>query len=501
MAKRDCGRMLKFWASLIYFLFMKRTEEEIKQLLGHLDHCSCPMGVPGVNEAHIMGKRWEGIWAGNGQRVSQALVQGFFHLSTTVLDQAHVRAVAKGISKTWPTSPKDLIRFGPQQLVLGLINWKYFISDMVAFKVAAQYIRLCGALILPSFIISGFLSRVIVFGRKFCDGAWEVVRRPKANCESKEFKRRFYLQAEPLVAYFSVALDDHTYQTQLDIDDRLAHLPKSGDFLEKVQDIGARAYQLVEKFFIRLPAISVFPGIFDIVAPLLVRKDAARSDRERTFLSLGIVFSPGKMGPFRCTVHVGRVQPSEDADLTERDLGRSSKITNDAVTSMRPAKYTLRCSATFCPNSIRSTGRDFQRCGKCGVALYCGKECQRASWRDKNFPHKEVCPLLSRLVEQGGGDDVVFQCPRPGDPKYFPAEFSKVVVANWEAAGVLRDSLENIVLWGEHLMGSGRVQKQLKKEPGFDDYRAFVRELAGLSVGRQGTPAVLVSLAYFMSIF
>jgi hypothetical protein len=65
-------------------------------------------------------------------------------------------------------------------------------------------------------------------------------------------------------------------------DDRVALLPKSRAFSEKVQEIGARLYQLVEKFFTQLPEIHVFPGIFDIVEPYLTRKEAARGDMERT---------------------------------------------------------------------------------------------------------------------------------------------------------------------------------------------------------------------------
>lgn len=105
----------KFWNSLVYFFFTERTEEDIGQLLERLDQCSCPMEVPGVHEAHLNGRVWEArdIWGASGQRVSRTLVQHFFQLLTTALDQAHIRAVAKGISKFWPTSPNDLIPFGP----------------------------------------------------------------------------------------------------------------------------------------------------------------------------------------------------------------------------------------------------------------------------------------------------------------------------------------------------------------------------------------------------
>jgi hypothetical protein len=186
--------------------------------------------------------------------------------------------------------------------LFGLIYWKDFIPDTVVFKVAAQYIRFCSALVHPSFVVSGFVYRVIFFGRKFCDEAWKAACRPKTKKGTLGFSHCFYSQAEPLVAYFSAVLDDHTYQTQLDMlrdcevksielfsilaylasDDRVALLPKSRAFLEKVQEIGARLYQLAEKFFTRLPEIPVFPGIFDIVEPHLARKEAARLDMERT---------------------------------------------------------------------------------------------------------------------------------------------------------------------------------------------------------------------------
>jgi hypothetical protein len=123
-----------------------------------------------------------------------------------------------------------------------------FIPDTVVFKVAAQYIRFCGALVHSSFVVSGFVYRVIFFGRKFCDEAWKAARRPKTKRGTMRFSRCFYSQAEPLVAHFSAVLDDHTYQTQLDMlrdcevksielfsilaylasDDRVALLPKSG---------------------------------------------------------------------------------------------------------------------------------------------------------------------------------------------------------------------------------------------------------------------------------
>jgi hypothetical protein len=304
--RQTAQKDFRFWNSLVCSLFMERSrEEDITLLFDNLDRCSCPMGIPGVSEAHLKGRVWKArdIWSTvETQRLSQTLVQHFFRLLAAVLDQAHIRSVAKGISKIWPTSPNDLMPFGPETLLYGLILWKHLIPDMVIFKVAAQYIRFCGALVLPAFVNSEFTSDVIKFGRGFCDGAWKLALRSKMKTPATTFSHCFYLQAEPLVAYFSTVLDDHTYQTQLDMlhdcevksiqlfsilaylasDDRIAVLPRSRAFLVEVQEIGARLYQLVERCFIRLPEIPIFPGIFAIAGPHLAQKDAARSEIEHT---------------------------------------------------------------------------------------------------------------------------------------------------------------------------------------------------------------------------
>lgn len=96
---------------------------------------------------------------------------------------------------------------------------------------------------------------------------------------------------------------------------------------------------------------------------------------------------------------------------------------------------------------------------------------------------------------------MIFQCPRPEDPKHFPLELSEIVIANWKREGVSKDTLEHIVLWGEHLMASEDVEKKLKNEPGFGDYHMFIGELAGSIADRQGTLAIPFSLSYLWAPF
>ena len=159
---------------------------------------------------------------------------------------------------------------------------------------------------------------------------------------------------------------------------------------------------------------------------------------------------------------------------------------NNAITFLRVAKFQLRCSVSACPNSIQSTGRKFQRCTRCRLALYCGKECQVKAWKDKEFPHGKTCQVVSKLVRLGRGEDLLFYCEHPEDPKWFPEELRLKVRDCWWKGGVLVDELACIILWGPHLLSSGKLPKMEKPEPGWDDYHALVGELAGSSADRQG---------------
>lgn len=190
--------------------------------------------------------------------------------------------------------------FGPDNLAHDLLRWSHFILDTLVFKVAGQALRLCGALVLPAFIASQFTRHVVDTGRHFCDHVWDVIRRPySVKSKQQEFSISFECQTDAVLSYFLVFLDDHTYQTQIDLLEGyevkfvqlfflLAYLggddtwaPWDGDtFVEKFQQIGARLYRVVEMYFSYLPDILVFPTIFDDVELYFERSDAAYSDME-----------------------------------------------------------------------------------------------------------------------------------------------------------------------------------------------------------------------------
>ena len=108
------------------------------------------------------------------------------------------------------------------------------------------------------------------------------------------------------------------------------------------------------------------------------------------------------------------------------------------------------------------------------------------------------------MVKRGGGEELVFRCPIPNDPRHFPSELSDIVISNRENASVALESpLECVTLWVNHLMTSGPVEKKSECAPGFDDYDALVADLAGTNADRQGMSVIafcwLFSLFFFFS--
>ena len=303
------------------FLFTERTDDDVGRLLCDLDQCSCRLLDPRVRKAHQNGRKWEkDIWyrtcPDKPWRPSISLAVNFFRLLMTALNQAHVRSVAKRKSPIWPTCPDDLMSFGPNNLAHGLLQWSRFILDTLLFKMAGQILRLCGALVLPAFIASQFTHHVIDAGRRFCDHVWDVIRRPHpVKSKQQDFSISFECQTDAILSYFLVILDDHIYQTQMDLlegyevksvqlfsllaylggDDRLGPRRMGNIFVEKFQRIGARLYRVVEMYFSHLPDIPVFPATFDDVEPYFERSDAAYSDMEFT---LSMVLHNMNLGKF-----------------------------------------------------------------------------------------------------------------------------------------------------------------------------------------------------------
>jgi hypothetical protein len=72
-----------------------------------------------------------------------------------------------------------------------------------------------------------------------------------------------------------------------------------------------------------------------------------------------------------------------------------------------------------------------------------------------DYPHKKVCSALHKLVDAGGGKDLVFRFrPNPEDEdRAFLLPIQRAVVDGWRRADVL-DAMEHLILWILHLFNS-----------------------------------------------
>jgi hypothetical protein len=169
-----------------------------------------------------------------------------------------------------------------------------------------------------------------------------------------------------------------------------------------------------------------------------------------------------------------------------------------AISHIRAARFDLYCSARNCPNSIQSTGRQFQRCARCNVAVYCGKNCQIDAWSAQQYPHRKICKILQSLVAIAGSE-LLFLCPRSADTTYYPKNLSALVIKNWIQAKVAELEFLQIAGWGSYRMLPSVLPTRAEHALGFADYEEQLTELTRREGALPGTPFPI--LVYFSVLF
>ncbi|KAJ3497349.1 hypothetical protein NLJ89_g10358 [Agrocybe chaxingu] len=154
-----------FWNSLLEFLVMPRSDEEVERLLKKFAICKCDLRDRLVREYHAAGKAKEEhmmkrmcleLWAPKEEKKKYttarcAVVVKIVQTLDSALTEGHVRSVAKGLTETWPTAPTDLIPCGADELVESLLRWYRFVPDPLVFHLAAHILHTCRFLLVPSF--------------------------------------------------------------------------------------------------------------------------------------------------------------------------------------------------------------------------------------------------------------------------------------------------------------------------------------------------------------
>ncbi|GAQ82366.1 hypothetical protein KFL_001090150 [Klebsormidium nitens] len=99
-----------------------------------------------------------------------------------------------------------------------------------------------------------------------------------------------------------------------------------------------------------------------------------RAHELRTLLAKGVDAD----GDF--CVRFVRANASKDAGMVEQEVEKMG-------IKRQHRKMATRCSRPGC-DKVETRPRDFQLCGSCKLAVYCGRECQRRAWK---AGHKDTC--------------------------------------------------------------------------------------------------------------
>lgn len=106
------------------------------------------------------------------------------------------------------------------------------------------------------------------------------------------------------------------------------------------------------------------------------------------------------IAPEQMTVPKARIHPAIGSIMD--DMATPSPPAEFACSMMRHAKSIQFCFASGCPESAQSSGRVYMRCSGCRVVAYCGKDCQRRAWADKEHPHGGICKKMKQVYDVGG---------------------------------------------------------------------------------------------------
>lgn len=157
-----------------------------------------------------------------------------------------------------------------------------------------------------------------------------------------------------------------------------------------------------------------------------------------------------------------------------------------AASSILDARTTPHCSRIGCENTIQSAGKSFQRCARCSIAPYCGRECQTFAWKEEEYPHKRICPKVRLLVSSAGGIEALqkgMDVIRLGNSFQLAGGFAE----KWAEANVSEEDMQYVEeWWNAVLQPRNNLPDGTQWHPGFDDYDCMVTQFGADGKGPKG---------------
>ncbi|KDR84154.1 hypothetical protein GALMADRAFT_700867 [Galerina marginata CBS 339.88] len=441
----------EYWNSFLRFLVIKRTDKQLDRLLTRFSLCSCRLTEKNISSYHAEEKKE----VYTTERC--AVIVTMFTRLGQCLSRSGVVSVAKGLVNTWPHLPSDLMPFGADSLVQSLLQWLRFVPDPMIVSVATLILRVCRSLIIPSLVKYRFSHYVVESTRAAVDLTVDSLAK-------EDTKRlvlalfRFHHQLQSFVDYFRIVFDDLPEDMKADI----------------MRGCETKAMQVCSMLLylwsndcndpIRALPFSPLEDKAEVMRALAwCCQDLFRSFHMHTYPRPDMPLHPS-------VVELDKQKfPPPAASVPEAVIFYIGRLHGES-----------RCSALFCPNSIQNVGTDFQRCARCNTVSYCGRVCQAKAWREEEYPHKRVCPILRKLIDAGGGPGVFYSVTPI--MVLFGLHHGHIL-ENWKKAGISDDTFDYMRGWVNSLENANKMPNGTEWTPGYEDYDEMIEELVDLNGG------------------
>jgi len=483
-------RSPELWNAVMRFLFTKRTKNQTERMLDRLAVCSCDMGDETVAAFHFGGERMGTLRSmqrcmdemGNQYPLRQSegeiaaqkftverctLIIMLFCWLVTVVEGCGATTFALRNSHTWPFQPSDLLPFGPDRFILGVIHWHQFVPDSTLFDLVSLTMMLCQSLVIPSIIKYKFAHLVVDVTKQYIDQTLIDIRKSPYPVDAR---KRVVTRWNTYVSAYIVFFDTSFRRMPLDV---------GADIIRGRQ---TKAMQLAS-LILYLEGDQRMPR--NLLPPTQRRCVTFIGDYLFRNLALFLEKCPD------IPVHPAVEEYfSASCKLLNSETSLWHRLAQSAIHVMQIVHLESRCSADGCPNSMQAIGPEFRRCQGCQVSPYCGPECQKAAWRDGKYPHKAICHLLHRLIEQGGGDKFFFADARLGHSakQMGTGSNTKAIQDKWLKAEVSREDIDAVRNWGDtsKVVGGLTPPCKIKYTPGYDEYNYVIAKYSAEKRGPKG---------------
>ncbi|KAF9058154.1 hypothetical protein BJ165DRAFT_1521462 [Panaeolus papilionaceus] len=385
------------------------------------------------------------------------------------------KSVAQGTGKRWPKSIPHLVPYGPDQLVESVLQWYLIYPESGIFQLFVTLLSIIRSTVYPSLIKYRFIGVLADTTKRHLDIYFDVI---DGSIQLDPTKRSTFFGNVKAMATLFLCFLGHTIHHD--------HL------LPSIKMALSDGYEVKIVQLLSL-LVSIYPNLESHISDRDIKDDPILPQLLKYSYSIYWDFNmhTSSSPASKMLLALPIVEHSNNIffgtyEGFEAELGLSLIWSTGVM-------YGCSAKVYGCNQYFENVGRDLKFCDRCLGVYYCGKECQAQDWNDGEYPHKRICPALSKIVrvqcaqlEETSDDFVpslnyVLQHAVRGN-----SDLEKVVAIrkiirmgdlSSEEASILRG-------WGRRIYVTHKMEEH-EWQPGYPDYDAILERLMKPSKNRK----------------